>query len=220
MVVLKHNTWAMTWQNKQNECAPSKDSDLPGHPPSLIRVFAVRMKKAWVLSYPLSAQRRLWLDWADAVADLSLRWAHSHFVGFVMLRHIWIYFLNLHCCSQGIFPIDVGGWLLGGGGGGAVSRDGGGTPAIQIKQYFLQAMVRHHSCINTCKHSCLKLNNEIHVQIWNSSAVWTWFLLKNPQSRTLLVYMKFKKQISSSSELLRNNSLFEVSCKGGQIMSP
>ena len=30
-----------------------------GHPPSLIRVFSVRMKKAWVLSYPLSAQRRL-----------------------------------------------------------------------------------------------------------------------------------------------------------------
>ena len=49
-------------------------------------VFAVRMKKAWVLSYPLSAQRRLWSDWADAQADLSLRWAHSHFVGFVMSR--------------------------------------------------------------------------------------------------------------------------------------
>ena len=42
----------------------------------LIRVFAVRMKKAWVLSYPLSAQQRLWSDWADAQADLSLRWAH------------------------------------------------------------------------------------------------------------------------------------------------
>ena len=26
-------------------CAPSKDSDQPGHPPSLIRVFTVRMKK-------------------------------------------------------------------------------------------------------------------------------------------------------------------------------
>ena len=38
---------------------PSEDSDQPGHPPSLIRVFAARMKKAWVLSYPLSAQRRL-----------------------------------------------------------------------------------------------------------------------------------------------------------------
>ena len=43
-------------------CAPSEDSDQPGHPPSLIRVFAVRMKKAWVLSNPLSAQRILWSE--------------------------------------------------------------------------------------------------------------------------------------------------------------
>ena len=82
----KKKMWAATWQNQQNECAPSEDSDQPGHPPSLIRVFAVRMMKAWVLSYPLSAQQRLWSDWADAQADLSLRWAHSHFVGFVMSR--------------------------------------------------------------------------------------------------------------------------------------
>ena len=40
-------------------CAPSEDSDQPGHPPRLIRVFAVRMKKAWVFSYPLSGQRIL-----------------------------------------------------------------------------------------------------------------------------------------------------------------
>ena len=26
------------------------------------------------------------IDWADAQADLSLRWAHTHFVGFVMSR--------------------------------------------------------------------------------------------------------------------------------------
>ena len=78
--------WATRWQNQQSECAPSEDSDQPGHPPSLIRVFAVRMKKAWVLSYPLIAQRRLWSDWADAQADLSLRWAHTHFVDFVMSR--------------------------------------------------------------------------------------------------------------------------------------
>ena len=81
------------------------------HPPSLISnkwVFAVsRMTKptkmcaqrssAWASApdqswrklgsfYPLSAQRRLWSDWVDAQADLSLRWAHSHFVGFVMRR--------------------------------------------------------------------------------------------------------------------------------------
>ena len=36
-------------------CAPSEDSDQPGHPPGLIRVFAVRMKKPWVLIYLLSA---------------------------------------------------------------------------------------------------------------------------------------------------------------------
>ena len=72
--------------------APSKDSDQPGHPPSLIRVFAVRMKKAWVLSYPLSAQQRLWSEWADAQTDLSLRWAHSHFVCFVMRRLIYVRF--------------------------------------------------------------------------------------------------------------------------------
>ena len=65
-------------------CMPSEDSDQPGHPPSLIRVFAVRMKKAWVLSYPLSAQWRLWSDWADVQADLCLRWAHIHFLGFEM----------------------------------------------------------------------------------------------------------------------------------------
>ena len=64
-------------------------SDQPGHPPSLVRVFDVRMKKPWVLSYHLSAQRRLWSDWAGAQAVLSLRWAHSHFVGFVMLRLIY-----------------------------------------------------------------------------------------------------------------------------------
>ena len=60
-------------------CAPSEDSDQPGH---LIRVFTVRMKKACVLSYPLSAQRRLWSDWVDAQADLSHQWMHRSFCWF------------------------------------------------------------------------------------------------------------------------------------------
>ena len=34
--------WAASCQNKQSDRAPSKDSDQPGHPPSLFRVFAVR----------------------------------------------------------------------------------------------------------------------------------------------------------------------------------
>ena len=44
------------------------------------------MKKGWILSYQLNAQRRLLSDWADAQADPSLRCALSHFVGFVIRR--------------------------------------------------------------------------------------------------------------------------------------
>ena len=82
--------WAGTGQNEQNSCVPSEDSDQPGHSPSLIRVFGVRMTKAWLLTYPMSAQQRLWSDSADAQADLSLRYEHTHYVGFVMSRLIYV----------------------------------------------------------------------------------------------------------------------------------
>ena len=52
--------------------APSEDSDQPGHPPSLIRVFAVRMKKAWVLSYPLSANILIRLGRCPGWSEFSL----------------------------------------------------------------------------------------------------------------------------------------------------
>ena len=89
-------------------CTPSEDSDQPGHPPCLIRVFAVRMKKAWVLSYPLSAQQRLWSDWVDAQADLSLCWAHRSFCWFcheaAQILSITMYFHFTHnyqiCLAQ------------------------------------------------------------------------------------------------------------------------
>ena len=74
-LVTKPTKWVCAQRRLRSACASAS---------SLIRVFAVRMKKAWILSYPLSKRRRLWSDWADAQADLSLRWAHSHFVGFVM----------------------------------------------------------------------------------------------------------------------------------------
>ena len=97
------NKWAASWQNQQSDCAPSEDSDQPGHPPSLIRVFAVCMKKGWILSYPLSSQRRLWSDWVDAQADLSLRWAHSHSVGFVLswFKSSGFHFFFFFCSSAG-----------------------------------------------------------------------------------------------------------------------
>ena len=48
--------WAAPWQKQQNDLCAQQRIDQPGHPPSLISVFAVRMKKHWVLSYPLSAR--------------------------------------------------------------------------------------------------------------------------------------------------------------------
>ena len=40
-------------------CARSEDSDQPGRSHILIRAFAVRIKKPWVLSFLFSTQRRL-----------------------------------------------------------------------------------------------------------------------------------------------------------------
>ena len=97
--------WAATWQNQQSKCAPSENSDKPGNPPSLIRIFAVRMNKAWVLSCPLSAQWRLWSDWADAQTDLSLRLAYTHFVGFVMS---WLNFYTTSLCRRRAAIFDCG----------------------------------------------------------------------------------------------------------------
>ena len=84
--------WAATWQNQQNECAPSEYWDRPGHLPSLIRVLAVRMKKPWVLSYPMSAQRRMIRlggcpDWSEYSLD-----AHSF---------CWFCHVVAHICFSG-----------------------------------------------------------------------------------------------------------------------
>ena len=70
--------------NQQNQCAPSEDSDQPRHPASLVRVFAVHSMGSTGPKVSSCGQRRLRSDWVDAEADLSLCWARTHFVGFVM----------------------------------------------------------------------------------------------------------------------------------------
>ena len=78
---------------------PSEDSDQPGHPPSLIRVFAVRSVGSLEPSFASGGQRWLWSDWADAQVDLSLRWAHRSFCWFchaVAQFSYWNHFRN-HC---------------------------------------------------------------------------------------------------------------------------
>ena len=63
-------------------CALSKDSDQPGHLYSLIWVFTVRSMSSWGPNVSSCGQRRLWSDWADAQADLSLHCAQRSFCWF------------------------------------------------------------------------------------------------------------------------------------------
>ena len=64
--------WAASWQNQQNDCAPSEDSDQPGHPPSLTESS-------------LSTKRKLW--------SLATHWAHSEDFDQTgqMPRLIWVF---------------------------------------------------------------------------------------------------------------------------------
>ena len=75
-------------------CAPSEDSDQPGHPPSLIRVSSVRSMGSWGPKLSSCGQRRCWSDWMDAQADLSLRWAHMPFCWFC---HVAAQLLQMSC---------------------------------------------------------------------------------------------------------------------------
>ena len=71
----------------------SEDSDQPGHPPSLIIVIAVRIKKSYVLSYTLSVQQTGWIP--RLIRFTAGR--TCHFVGFVML---WLRVAVLLRCSS------------------------------------------------------------------------------------------------------------------------
>ena len=83
-------------------CAPSKDSDQPGHPPSLTRVFAVLLKKPWVLSYQLSG----YPGWSEAllahVILLCPQLQRAYCFGFVRLSFrpfVWL------CASDNFWTV-------------------------------------------------------------------------------------------------------------------
>ena len=155
-----HN-WATSWQNQQCGCASSEDSDQSGHLPSLIRVLAVRMKKAWVLSYPLST---------NAQADLSLRWVHSHFVGFVTSQ--------LNCC---VFIILC-------------------YHKYQKKLHTRKIAViilKYEQCGSTIEQCVQKMHMEWHsvqtlIGLLRSSLIWVYTVCANlsvPQIRIITVYI-------------------------------
>ena len=75
-------TWTPHDKTNKMTGAPSKDSDQSGHLVSLIRVFAVHSVGSWGPKVSSCGQQRLWSDWVDVQADLSLRWVHRSFCWF------------------------------------------------------------------------------------------------------------------------------------------
>ena len=82
----------MTWQNQQNGCAPSEDSGSAWA--SAQSDQSLRCPhKAWVLSYPLSAQRRLIRlggcpGWSESsLSALSFCW-FCHVVSHMLRNHL------------------------------------------------------------------------------------------------------------------------------------
>ena len=69
---IREKIWAVALHLSDLGFSPSKEEDQLGHPPSLIRIYIVRMKKSQAFSYLLSAQRRL-IRLVGCPADLSHR---------------------------------------------------------------------------------------------------------------------------------------------------
>ena len=93
--------------NKTNKmtCAPSEDSNQPGHPPSLIRGFAVRMKKHWAHSEDSDQTGQMprlsWVFAGRTVILLVLSWGGSYylsFVHFIMWAKSLCIFIYLFTC--------------------------------------------------------------------------------------------------------------------------
>ena len=72
--------WAATWQNQQNECAPSEDSISLGIRP----VWSESSLSAW---RNLGSLATYWVHSED-----SDHWAHTHFVSFVTRRLKYLLF--------------------------------------------------------------------------------------------------------------------------------
>ena len=101
-LLCKYNIWAAAWQNQQNDLWPSEDSDQPGLSlsPSLIRVFAVCRKKPWILSYPLSAHRRLG-RWVTSFCRFCHAVAHLKF-------QVWVNMVDQNHLEKILYIAKVG----------------------------------------------------------------------------------------------------------------
>ena len=96
---VNHATWAATWRT-------NKMSVRPGKTQISLDIRPVWSESSqctqWVAKDPrfLLADSQDWSDWADAHADLSLRWVHCRFVGFVLSRLTWLLIASFQCIAS------------------------------------------------------------------------------------------------------------------------
>ena len=74
-ISINKTIWAASWQNQQNDCAPSKDSDQPGHPPSLIRVFSVHSMGSYGCMQTVKTLTQGYRNFEIQIGPLD-RWGH------------------------------------------------------------------------------------------------------------------------------------------------
>ena len=108
--------WSVTMKNDMLEPPHDKTNKMTCAQRRLRSIWASAQShqsslSAWrsigPLNYQLSAQWRLWSDWADAQADLSLRWAHMSFCWFRRAAaqlwkhdfHLWKHKFNVYVSS-------------------------------------------------------------------------------------------------------------------------
>ena len=109
---------------RQNELRYDKTNKMSVHQAKTQISLGIRpvwsessMCAQWVAKDPsfLHADREDWSDWADAQADLSLCWAHSQFVGFVVLwlkcvYDFWDRYVWAHCVDQDQNALEGAAW--------------------------------------------------------------------------------------------------------------
>ena len=67
--------WVALLQNQKNGIPAVHSSDRHGNPPSVSRVYAVRMMMRKVFGYPVCLLPKLWLDCGEAQVELRIHMA-------------------------------------------------------------------------------------------------------------------------------------------------
>ena len=99
--------WASAWQNKMT-CVSSKDSDQPVHPPSLTRIFAVRMKKPGSLAIHEAHSKDSDWDWmaANYIVNMYINIRCQYCMFILVIYHTTLFITAVYNNYYVIVPME------------------------------------------------------------------------------------------------------------------